>query len=195
MNANPFSHSSIFMHSRGQASIEFVLVLVFMLAIIVSVILPLGEKARFAMEDVAQIGSVSPGLQQFQAGMGRMLSADSNAVQRISIYLPKGSVYTCQPGTNPSSPSSGIQFTLSFHSKIFTPAGDIPPGCADALDGMSCVKSISIPSGIIFRCQGLPSTPQTIEAGESGFLQPFVMGYHATGVSRVLDFNVFSGTG
>ncbi len=183
------------MNARGQASIEFVLVLVFMLAIIASVILPLGEKARFAMEDVSQVGSVSPGLQQFQSTLTRILSADSNAVQHISIYFPPASTYLCRPGTNPVSPPAGIQFTFSFHSKIFTAAGDIPPGCVDALEGMSCAKFIPIPDGIVFRCQGLPSTLQTIEAGESGFLQSFAMGYHNTGASRVLDFNVYSGTG
>lgn len=183
-------HSS----SRGQASLEFILVLIFMLVIIVAVIVPLGQRIQFAMEDVSKVSFSDAGLNLIQSTLNNLLLSPGTSRQFVDVYLPKGSSLACDNLTG------SINITFPLNTDVFDATGSIPLDCSDNTDpfkptvAMFCSKSVSFPASAELRCQGdaLSTGGFLLETGQAGFSQRFRMfaRYFPGGTPLyVVDFN------
>ena len=95
--------------SRGQASLEFILVLIFMLVIMAAVVVPLGQRVQFAMDDVSKVGFADAGLKVIASSISNMTIIPGDSRQIVDIYLPKGSTFFC----NNNGKNVGITFPLN----------------------------------------------------------------------------------
>lgn len=183
-------HSS----SRGQASLEFILVLIFMLVIIVAVIVPLGQRIQFAMDDVSKVSFSDAGLNLIQSTLNNLLLSPGTSRQFVDVYLPKGSFLACDNALG------SVSITFPLHTDVFDATGAIPADCVDNTNpllpdvAMFCSKSVSFPASAELRCQGdaLPAGSFLLETGQSGFSQRFRMfSRYSPGATPpyVVDFN------
>ncbi len=178
--------------SRGQASLEFILVLIFMLVIMAAVVVPLGQRVQFAMDDVSKVGFADAGLKVIASSISNMTIIPGDSRQIVDIYLPKGSTFFC----NNNGKNVGITFPLN--SDVFDATGQAPADCvenpSDPAIAMLCSKDFVFPSFVELRCQGdaAPDASFTLDVGQSGFTQTFRMAgrYFSSGNFRyIIDFN------
>jgi hypothetical protein len=177
--------------SRGQASLEFILVLIFMLVIMAAVVVPLGQRAQFALEDVSKTGFVSSALHRAEFTISTMTSIPGGSRQNIDFFLPRGTSFVCNPVDN----NVGIIFPLN--TDVFDSTGSVPVNCTDfpspAFPSMSCTKYVVFPPSADLHCQGETDTSYLIDAGQNGFTQTFtIRGYYSASGSPpyIIDFNV-----
>lgn len=180
------------MNARGQASLEFILVLIFMLVIMVAVMVPLGQRVEHAMDDVSKTGFVDAGLKIISSTTGTMINTPGSSRQLIDIYLPKGSSFFCDNSDN----NVGITFPLN--SDVFDATGNAPVNCienpSDPAIAMLCSKGVQFPSFVELRCQSnpIPTSSFIIDTGQTGFSQKFriLSTYFPGGNPRyIIDFN------
>lgn len=182
------------MGSRGQASFEFILVLLFVLTILMVLILPMGQNTQRAMEDVFRASTLSRNMSQLESAFERAQLQGSDSLQPLEWYLPKDSNVLCHFATS-ASDVNRISFTVLFSKKVFQASGANIPGCVDdplALS-MPCTRTIIIPSTIALQCQQSSTTDFFLNAEEKGFYQPFALRYTAPvapSTTPTLDFSV-----
>ncbi len=177
--------------SRGQASLEFILVLIFMLVIMAGVVVPLGQRAQFALDDVSKVGFADAGLKLIGSTVNNMLMVPGTSRQIIDVYLPKGSSFFC------SNRDKNVGFTIPLNTDVFDVTGQAPLNCdenpSDPSIAMLCSKGFQFPSFTTLQCQGDPDPDAsfTISAGQSGFSQGFriISRYNTGGSIYLIDFN------
>lgn len=167
---------------KGQASIEFVLILLLALIIVMTIIVPLGERLQQSMEDVAKVGSLTSDLEridQLFATLGAQ--QDANASQTITLFLPKHSRFICVPGNS----STGY---LSVATQLYRPvfnydgsdiSGSLGPqnllvhGCSAAtVTPYECARQILLPDRFNqLLCNAESRTPFIVQSGSRGFSQ------------------------
>lgn len=175
---------------RGQASMEFVLVLIFMLVIVMGILLPLGQRMQFALEDVSKVGFISQGFTRLKSTVNSMVVIPGSSMQLVDFYLPKGVLITCNPVDN------NVSATFGLNTDVFEATGQPPAGCNPSPSSgpysMVCVKEYAFPSTVNLRCQADPVNGFVLEAGASGYSQQFRIAatYSASGTPPyVVDFN------
>lgn len=177
--------------SRGQASLEFILVLIFMLVIMAAVVVPLGQRAQFALEDVSKTGFASSALHRAEFTLSTIASIPGGSRQNIDFFLPRGTSFVC----NPVDDEVGIIFPLN--TDVFDSTGSVPLNCTDfpspSIPSMSCTKYVVLPPSVDLHCQGDIDSNYYIDAGQNGFTQTFtIRGYYTASGSPpyIIDFNV-----
>lgn len=169
------------MHSRGQASIEFIFVLVFMFVLLVGVILPLGQTFQSSLDDVGRAGALSSSVKQLEYSFALLASTQASGKQVVGVFIPRDSNVTCNPTTNV------LQFSLPLALPVFNTDGTTPSSCVDLGDdseySMVCTKTVALPSTIDLTCEGEAALPFTLETGGLGFTQSVTLDsvYTATG--------------
>ncbi len=178
------------MNTKGQASIEFVLVLMFMLVMVLSIVIPLGQKMQNALDDVRTVGSLSAGLTKIENTKSLFLSIPGDNSQLLDIYLPPDTNWLCNPAANE------ISVTFALNSPVYNNDGSVPDGCKDPNDIaypglllMTCTKFVEIASPHILSCQK-SSEDFGLEVGSSGFTQRFVLATTYDSVSDPKKFTV-----
>ncbi len=185
-------HSSF--GQRGQASFEFILVLLFVLTILMVLILPMGQSTQRAMEDVFRASMLSRNMSQLDSALERAQLQGSDSLQPLEWYLPRDSNVLCHIASSPSDVNR-ISFTVLFSKKVFQASGVTIPGCVDDPNSnfMPCTKSIVFPSSLALRCQQSAVVDFFLNAEEKGFNQSFALRYIApasTTASASVDFLV-----
>jgi hypothetical protein len=162
------------MHSRGQASIEFIFVLVFMFVLLVGVILPLGLKFQSSLDDVGRAGAVASGVKQVQYTLGLMTSTHAGGRQVVGFFIPRDSNFSCDPSGNT------LSVSLPLALPVFDTNGSVPSSCVQLTDdpsySMRCVKQILVPFSVDLTCGGSATDSFVIETGGAGFTQDFAFG-------------------
>ncbi|MFH0970913.1 MAG: TadE family protein [Candidatus Diapherotrites archaeon] len=178
------------MGNRGQASIEFIFVLLFMLVIVMGIIVPLGQKLQHSLDDVGRAGSVAKGVSQFDSAFRMMVGSNSDSRQIVSVFLPKGSTFVCDPVKN------DVNITLPLHLNVFNSDGSVPSSCIQLLGSgdflMECSKKITLPPNTDLHCGGSGIDDYAIETGAVGFAQSFRIGVKYTSTMfppYVIDVN------
>lgn len=176
--------------SRGQASLEFTLVLIFMMVIMAAIIVPLGQRSQNALEDVSSASFARAGLSHIDYTISNMTTIPGGSRQIIDVYLAKGMVFSCDPVAN------RVSLVFPLHSDVFDASGNVPSGCVDnlppAVPTMQCTKEFVFPSTSDLHCQGDPSASFSVETGSAGFSQRFnIRSYYKTGAGSlyIIDFN------
>jgi uncharacterized protein (UPF0333 family) len=185
------NHSFSFSSSRGQASLEFVLVLIFMLVIMSAVIVPLGQRSQNALEDVSKAGFARSGLSHIEYTISNMLLVPGDSRQIIDIYLPEGTIFSCDPVLN------DVNITFPLNRDVFEITGAVPSECVDNIapntpPEMVCSKTFDFPSYADLHCQGDPNNGYDVSTGQNGFTQRFnIRSYYVPGpiISYEVDFN------
>lgn len=179
-----------YFNSRGQASIEFILVLIFMLVVVSGVIVPLGQRLQFALEDVSRAGNVSAAHSHIEADMAALLSTPSDGLLIRDLYLPKGASLNCKPT------EGSIDLTFSLNRSVFRLDGSVPPSCTQNPSGsaiaMFCTLRLAVPADATLECQGSPTDSFTVDTGAAGFTQRFSVGSTYTSGNPgtfVIDFS------
>jgi hypothetical protein len=180
------------MFQKGQASIEFVLVLVFMLVLITGIIVPLSQRIQFSLDDVGRAAAVSEGVKQLESTFGLMTGMNGDGKQQLSVFLPKGSVLLCDPA------GDDLNITLPLHFSVFNSDGSIPPSCIqNAIStpfAMECQKKVVIPPSSDLHCGGSSTESFVIETGAAGFAQSFWVGVdYLSGPSPLYTIDVNAG--
>lgn len=177
--------------SRGQASLEFILVLIFMLVIVGAVIVPMGQRAQFALQDVSTVGFADSGLNRLDT-VFRAISSTPGAVRQLpEVFIPAGVALACD------SSSRQISFIFPLNRSVFDSTGNVPPSCVETpllSTPMSCTKSLSLPAYVDLRCQGSadPNATFLLESGQRGFTQRFRVFsryFPSAPIRYVIDFN------
>lgn len=184
----PFSS---FSRSRGQASLEFVLVLIFMLVIMSAIIVPLGQRSQNALDDVSKAGFARSGLSHVEYTISNMLLVPGGSRQIIDVFLPVGATFSCDPVAN------DVNISFPLNRDVFDITGTAPPECVDNFSPntppeMVCSKAFDFPPYADLHCQGDPANGYLIETGQNGFTQRFnIRAYYVPGpaISYVVDFN------
>ncbi len=187
-------NSRSFSPVKGQASLEFILVLIFMLVIMGSVVAPLGQRAQFALDDVSKAGFADAGLKVIRSVVGNMTLVPGNSRQLVDVYLPPGSFFACSNKDN----NVGIIFPLN--SDVFDATGNAPVNCVENPDplltssAMLCSKSFIFPPSATLRCQGDPLLLGSfvIQTGQVGFSQHFKLESRydsSSSPAYIIDFN------
>lgn len=162
--------NKFFSCESGQASIEFILVLIFMLIVVTGIILPLGQRLQMALDDVSKIGSVSTGLKRLSGNFDAALATNGDSKQFLDFFLPKGTSLTCDP----------VAKTVSVDVPIHTPVYNLdgteisecqPYNTPPADPAMICTKTYAVPTSVTFKCQGSLQNSFALEAGAAGFSQ------------------------
>lgn len=164
-----------FSSMKGQASLEFILVLIFMLVIVSAVVVPLGQRAQFAMDDVSKAGFADAGLKLIGSVVGNITLAPGNSRQVVDIYLPPGSYFNC------TNSNRTVEILFPLNSDVYDATGTAPVNCDEnppaALTSaaMLCSKSFVFPSSVKLQCQGDPllTGKFSIQTGQVGFSQHF----------------------
>lgn len=180
---NFFSHSL-----RGQASLEFILVLVFMLVIMAAIIVPLGQRSQYALEDVSKAGFVSSAISRIDNTITSMTIIPGSSRQLVDIYLPKGVSFVC----NPAGTDNNVGIIFPLNSPVFDSTGNVPPDCVDnSPSPMLCTKYFVFPSYVDLHCQGDSAQGYRVDTGQVGFSQQFrITGRQTTPpLSYIIDFN------
>lgn len=164
--------------TRGQASFEFILVLLFVLTILMVLILPMGQSTQRAMEDVFRASTLSRNMSQLESALERAQLQGSDSLQPLEWYLPRDSNVLCHFATSPSDVNR-ISFTVLFSKKVFQASGINIPGCVDDPNAltMPCTRSIILPPQLALQCQQSATTDFFLNAEEKGFNQPFALRY------------------
>lgn len=179
---------------KGQASLEFILVLIFMLVIVSAVVVPLGQRAQFAMDDVSKAGFADAGLKLISVVVENITLAPGNSRQVVDIYLPPGSFFNC------TNVSGTLEILFPLNSDVYDATGNVPVNCDEDPDPlltnatMLCSKSYVFPLSTTLRCQGdsQPSGTFSIQTGQVGFSQHFKIESKYDSASfppYVIDFN------
>lgn len=163
------------MNNHGQASIEFVLVLLFMLVMVLSIVIPLGQSMQEALDDVRTVGSLSAGVSKIDHTTSLFLSIPGDNSQVLDLYLPPDTNWLCDPSSNE------ISVTFALNSPVYNTDGSVPSTCKDPNDPanpglllMTCTKVVAINSPHVLSCQQSASN-FGLEVGSSGFTQRFIL--------------------
>ncbi len=165
------------MNARGQASIEFVLVLLFMLVMLLSIVFPLGQTMQNALTDVRTVGSLSAGLTKIDHTISLFTSISGNNRQVLDLYLPPDTNWLCDPVGNK------ISVTFMLNNPVYNLDGTVPSMCKDpsdqtanpGLQHMICTKTIDV-APYDLSCQGDKTKNFGLEVSSSGFAQRFAVG-------------------
>ncbi len=160
--------------SRGQASIEFVLIISIVLLIMVGIVAPLGNRLIDSLDDVGRTSSVSKASNQLLSAFELMANAPGKGKQILSIFIPAGSQVVCD------APADELTILLPLRSNVFAPDGSVPTGCIQNPSGsaflMECLKRVPLPSSVDIHCSGLSSEVYAVSSGDTGFTQDFSIG-------------------
>ncbi len=159
------------MRSRGQASIEFIFVMVFMFVIIAGIILPLSQSFQSSLTDVGRAGSVSSGVKQVEYTLRLLSGTNAKGKQVVGIFLPRDTSFLCDPSLD------DVNISLPLALSVFNTDGSVPPSCVlqeeSSPYAMICEKSVPIPSSVDITCGGSSVDSFVIETGGVGFTQSF----------------------
>ncbi|MBI5884730.1 hypothetical protein HZB89_01385 [archaeon] len=127
---------------KGQASIEFLLIIVIMIVFIQTIVQPAVLASADALEDVRQVGETKAAAQKLVNALDELSLAGDNAVKTIFIFVPGNSVIEC------SQLDSRIVYAASLKSEATAcqpPAESIQP--IDN-DNQKCTYAIQSIAGI-----------------------------------------------
>lgn len=177
------------MSTRGQASIEFVLILLFMLVMTLSIVMPLGQKMQNALDDVQRVGSLSASTSKINQTISLFTSIPGDNRQVLDLYLSPDTNWLCDPVTKK------ITVTFALNSSVYNSDGFIPSTCKDPLvdtsvSKMTCVKTIDLSSHTL-SCQASTTQDFGLEVGTAGFSQRFAVAteYDSTSKTYTVNFD------
>ena len=109
---------------KGQVSIEFILILVFVIIYITTVISPLVNLANNSAEEVSRIGNAKIAAQKIADAVNSLSIAPSEAKTTIKIFLDHLSAVRCDK-SNPAEPK--ITFEAAIVDKTANPKPCVSP--------------------------------------------------------------------
>lgn len=141
---------------KGQATIEFLLILLLAVGYIMAVVQPNADYASNSIADVASIGKLSVSAQKLSNAVQYVSLSGKGTRQTVEIVVPADGKLECDTGSSPDSVK--FSYTLKSGRGIAACEGDID------VDGKMCTRLISV--GTDFTCDFLPVTsPLTTSAG------------------------------
>ncbi|HZX19473.1 MAG TPA: hypothetical protein VFF13_00490 [archaeon] len=148
--------------NKGQASVEFLLILLLSILYISTAIIPGADAAGNAAEDTAGIAKLVGSAEKLSGTIQYVSLSGEGTRQTIEIVVPENSTFTCTPIAAPNS------ITISYTAKRTINA----PGKCTTDNPSVCTKTINV--GTTFTCNPVPAAPalykvtvEKIEAGTS----------------------------
>ena len=139
------------MNKRGQIAIEFILVLVILLAFLQFVIQPALNSGETALQDVKRVGEAKNAALRFVQTLNALEGSFDGSVMNITIFLPEKSRITCEENNQ----RVVWQADLNQNSGACTASNE---NVSDN-DDLKCTQFISTTAN--FSC-----VPETFEAAE-----------------------------
>ncbi|MBU0636561.1 hypothetical protein KKE06_06050 [Candidatus Micrarchaeota archaeon] len=126
-------------NQKGQISIEFMLLLVFLLLYLSSSILPSVYLAAASTQEVESIGQARIAAQKIVSTVNRLQDQTSGAKQTITIFVPKDANILCN-----SAPDNEIGFSYQLQGTTHTPATACENDDDNPADSSKCTKIITV---------------------------------------------------
>ena len=139
---------------KGQATIEFLLIIVIMLMYVSTTVLPNSDSSSNATEDVVNIGKLALSAEKLRNGIQYVSISGEDTKQTIHVIIPAESTLEC--GTQ--------EIIITYNAKS--------SGIDECSSGI-CTKSIK--TGTDFTCD-----PTTLNGGSLGFTQKAIISKSAT---------------
>ena len=124
--------------SKGQISIEFILIILIVLIYIHSVIQPTAKAAAQSTEDVARLAQTKLAAQKLGAAINELQANQSDGKKTIELFVPKDGTVTCNGSANV------IEFSATM-SSLRNPQGCTNKVCSGSVklitgagSGLSC---------------------------------------------------------
>ncbi|HLD58833.1 MAG TPA: hypothetical protein VI977_04305 [archaeon] len=104
-------------NSRGQVSIEFIFLLLFIIIYITAVVMPMVNFSNNSAEEISRLGNAKIAAQKIAGTIDSVGLSPNSAKSTISVFLPEKSAITCESGSidysaemlntwNPNDPAS-----------------------------------------------------------------------------------------
>ena len=152
-------------NSRGQISIEYILLVIILLIYLQSFVQPVFESSIHSSQDVAAIGQASAAARKLAQSIDFVGGSPADMKQTISFYLPANTTLSCS-----GAPAPAVQYTATI---------SLPhPACNNTT---SCSGSISVLGSLALNCGSL----FTLNPGAVGGKYYSVMVYKQGGVVNV----------
>ena len=130
---------------KGQATVEFILILLLALAYIISIIQPNADYATTSVQDVLELSKIRLSADKLSNSIQYVSVSGIGTRQSIQLVLPSGSSLGCEPLTGPN--SLRFVYTLKSGKGIAACEGDEDPQGTGQPD---CNHSVSV--GARFSC-------------------------------------------
>lgn len=140
---------------KGQAAIEFILLVVVMLLFINTAILTNANSASDAALDVSKIGKARLGAEKVVNAINYVGFGAQGTRQTVSVFVPEGATITCN-NSNATTPGS-----MSFIVEL--EGSSAASGCVDNGISFECSKSITAYSDVTLQCTVGSVTGPTIK--------------------------------
>ncbi len=143
---------------RGQASVEFILVLVIALAYILVVTQPNADLSSSSIEDVSNLAKLRVSADKLTNTIQYVSLSGAGTRQTIQLVVPNDSNISCEPSSGPST-------TLRIQYALKSKEGS--PGCYNDNDAVLnpnfCNKTISVDAN--FSCSAGGQNPTVMRPG------------------------------
>ena len=116
---------------KGQASIEFIFLVIIILVYLHAILLPTVNYATAAANDAKRITEASFAAQKLADSINYVSSASGDSVQTISVFIPNDAAISCA--------SSSVAMAVTLGSAT---------GYSAACGGLTCAKSYRIAQNI-----------------------------------------------
>ena len=133
------------MRQKGQASVEFIILFVILLAYIYTISEPSVQVAQDSINDISRVSQSRLAAEKLAAAINELLVSDGLGKKTIHVVVPENSKITCDYG-NPADPTPEIFFTTDLSANL---AGITVPGkCVSPATGTKyCTGGIPVISG------------------------------------------------
>jgi len=170
---------------KGQATIEFLLVLVICLAYIAAIVQPNVQMASDSMADTAGLGKLRASADKLANSTQYAAMSASGTKETLQVVVPQGASLICDI-TEATSPSIRIQFTLRSKGAVAACMSDDDSPANSA----NCNRAIPIgPLGTAeFSCTGSGGAPlPTAGSADEQLVQP---GIYSVSVEKLASGDV-----
>jgi len=134
-----------FLNKKGQASIEFILLIILMLLYVQTIILPAIDMSKSSVKGTMGLGEAVFAGEKIANAINYVGSGSGNGKETISVYVPTGAEISC--GTK----QIIVKYTLPFA------AGDVSTSkgkCVNVIGGPGSTCTKNIPTFVTFDCLG-----------------------------------------
>ena len=125
---------------KGQAAIEFILLVVVMLLFINTAIITNANTASDAALDVSKVGKARLAVDKLVNSINYVGFGGEGTKQTVAVFVPENVIITCNPGAG----SGTIGFSVTLQGSA--------SGCTDVSGSFVCQKNIEVYDDVALGC-------------------------------------------
>jgi len=135
---------------RGQASVEFLLIILIFLIYLQAFITPSINLAATSVKDTSRLAETRLAAEQLVFSINEVASFSGNAKKTIWLFVPEGAIVWCTNHDTTLAPPviGSVYFKASLDDKSLA----THEGCAEAGDKAECTKSFAYTNSAIIAC-------------------------------------------